>query len=105
MPTAVVPTAVKTPTSRDANLERLQTGGPADVLDVLVVLVADVLHELPAGPQRVRVLHRERLRVRAGVVDRRHDLELAELRARVALDGAQLRASAGGPRSRTRRDR
>ena len=70
---------------------RSEPGRPANVLDVLVVLVADVFHELPAGPQRVRELHGERLRVSAGIVNRGHGLELADLRARVALDRAQLR--------------
>ena len=65
-------------------------GRARDVLDVLVVLVADVFHQLLAGPQRGRVLDRERPRVGAGIVDRRDVLELAELRARIALDRVQL---------------
>src|SRR5262245_1915779 len=35
-------------------------------------------------------LHGERLRIGAGIGDRGHDLELAELGARIALDGLEL---------------
>ena len=60
------------------------------MLDVLVVLVANVFHELPVGPQAGGEFHRERLCVRAGVDDRRLDLHRAQVESRVALDRMQL---------------
>src|SRR3970282_2405552 len=68
----------------------LQAGRPTQVLDILVVFVADVLHEIPARAQPRLMADRERLRVRAGVDDRGHVLEGAVARARVAVHGPEL---------------
>ena len=60
------------------------------MLDVLVVLVTDVLHEIPAGTQRSRELDRERLLVGARIDHGRDVLQLTEARSRVTLDRMQL---------------
>jgi len=57
---------------------------------ILIVLVADVLHQLVARLQRGRIRRRERAGVRAWVVDRHLVVEMPEIFARPAFDGVQL---------------
>src|SRR5579884_2027736 len=75
--------------------------GPAALLEsrpalemprVLLVLLADVLHQLLVRPEPCREADRERSRVVDGIVDRDLAHERAEVLARPALDRVQLLA-------------
>src|SRR6516164_874296 len=63
---------------------------PFDVLRVLLVLLADVLHQLFVRPEASVERHGERLGVVRRIVDRRLDDERAQVRTRIAFDGMQL---------------
>src|SRR5262249_43330571 len=65
---------------------------PFDVFAVLLVLLADVLHQLFGRPQPSVERHRERLRVVHRIVDRRLDGQRTQVRTRVAFNRVQLLA-------------
>ena len=60
--------------------------GSLNVLRILLVLLADVFHELFAGHESGCERHLERLRVRAGVVDRDFVDESSEILSGVPFD-------------------
>src|SRR5580698_726498 len=66
------------------------SGGAMHVLCVLLVFLADVLHQLFVRPQASGERQREGLRIIARIDDRHLVLESSQILARVALDGVQL---------------
>jgi hypothetical protein len=60
------------------------------VLHILIVLVADVFHQLCCGLVGVIAVKRERPGVGTGIVDRDFVQQLAEIGAPIALDRVQL---------------
>src|SRR5205814_301404 len=63
---------------------------PLDVLGVLFVLLADVLHQLFVRSETCRETDGERLRVRARIVNRDFAHKRAQIFARPAFDRVQL---------------
>src|SRR5438874_1658491 len=61
-----------------------------NVVDILVVFLADVLHQIRSGHQARCELNLERLGVIRRILDQRLDFELAQTGARVPLQSMQL---------------
>src|SRR5215471_9481595 len=69
-----------------------QAGLASQMLGVLLILLADVFHQLFVGPQRRRELDLERLRVHDRIDDGGFVFQRSQIYARIALDRVQLLA-------------